>query len=251
LRHTAISMAQPFEGASACVLCPIVHGNLPRSLATPAPRLIAQLRVPARVTTGLALTITVGCNLDRGSIRRCTVTAYHDGRRVGSGTVRYAREGVSHGVVTVRLNATGRRLLARTPRALAITLRSTTVPFGLAALQSRARTTLAAPARRTLSHVLFTGDSAQLTPAAITAMAQHLSGVRTVVCAGGASWLGTSAADYAIALRRAQAVCAMLRGLGVRAHFVTVSYGDMRLAASNDTAAGRAQNRRVVISARY
>jgi outer membrane protein OmpA-like peptidoglycan-associated protein len=43
----------------------------------------------------------------------------------------------------------------------------------------------------------------------------------------------------------------MLRGLGVRAHFVTVSYGDMRPAASNDTAAGRAQNRRVVISARY
>jgi outer membrane protein OmpA-like peptidoglycan-associated protein len=229
----------------------------PTSPTSPAPRravLTAQLRVAARVTAGIAPTITVGCNLDRGSVRRCTVTAYHDGRRVGSGTVRYARTGVRHGLVVVRLNATGRRLLARTRGTLAVTLRSTTVPFGLAALHSRARTTLVVPARRTLSHVLFTGDSAQLTPAAraaITAMAQHLSGVRTVVCAGGASWLGTWAADYAIALQRAQAVCAMLRGLGVRAHFVTVSYGDMRPAASNDTAAGRAQNRRVVISARY
>jgi outer membrane protein OmpA-like peptidoglycan-associated protein len=218
------------------------------------PPLIAQLRIAAHVTTGLVPAFTVGCNLNGGSLQRCTVTAYHDGRRVGSGTVRFARDGVSQGVVTVRLNATGRRLLARTRRGLAITLRGTTVPFGLAALHSLTQTTLAPATRRTLSQVLFTGDSAQLTRAAraaITTMAQHLSGVRTVVCAGGASWLGTQAADYAIALQRAQTVCAMLRRLGVRTNFVIVSYGDTRPAATNRTAAGRARNRRVVISARY
>jgi outer membrane protein OmpA-like peptidoglycan-associated protein len=110
------------------------------------------------------------------------------------------------------------------------------------------------PLRFVIRDLIFKSTSSDLTPRANTilrAIAHQLRGAKTIVCEGDTDSLGSYASNYALGLHRAQAVCAMLRRLGVRAHLSAMSYGDERPVASNRTAAGRDLNRRVVIRVSY
>jgi OOP family OmpA-OmpF porin len=96
-------------------------------------------------------------------------------------------------------------------------------------------------------------DSDTLSPAdeanlAVVAGALR-DGALPVVVAGHTDSTGSVAFNDALALRRARAAAAYLESLGVPADRVrAVGYGSSRPAADNDTAAGRAANRRVEIT---
>ena len=100
----------------------------------------------------------------------------------------------------------------------------------------------------------FAGNSAWMSPSgrrSVSLLARKLHHVKTAVCTGYADSTGSSGYNVQLALARAKAVCAMLRagrrGLAVRVR----SAGENRPAASNRTAAGRAENRRVEVRLRY
>ncbi len=227
----------------------VVRRTGPRGL----PR-TARLLVAATATAAAGRSLDVGCDLNAGSVRRCAVALYHDGVRIGSGTTAHARAGVTHAIVAVTLNATGRRLLARALGGLTVSLRATARPIGFGALRAIAHTVLYPPLRYVVRDVLFVPGAATFTAAARAAgeaIARQLAGARTVVCEGNTDSIGSWHYNYELGLRRAQAVCGMLRALGVDAHFSAVSYGYERPVASNATAAGRALNRRVVIRVSY
>ena len=214
----------------------------------------ARLLVAPNATAAGGSSLEVGCNLNAGSVRRCTVTLYHHGHAVGSGVTLLSKRGNAHAVVTVRLNARGRALLAKAIGGLPVTLRGTALPFGFRALPASTRTVLFAPLRYVVPDVLFKTDSSKLTRAAhaiIKALARQLSGAETIVCEGNTDRVGSDAYNHALGLRRARAVCTMLQTHGVKARFTAMSYGDQRPVASNSTAAGRALNRRVVIRVSY
>jgi len=214
----------------------------------------AQLTIASSATASGARYLTVGCNLNAGSVERCTVTAYYHGRVIGSGTTAVAKRGSTHTIVTVSLNAAGRRLLARAIAGLPVTLRGAARPFGFGLLAANTHTVMYQPLRFVIRDLIFKSTSSDLTPRANTilrAIAHQLRGAKTIVCEGDTDSLGSYASNYALGLHRAQAVCAMLRRLGVRAHLSAMSYGDERPVASNRTAAGRDLNRRVVIRVSY
>jgi OOP family OmpA-OmpF porin len=99
----------------------------------------------------------------------------------------------------------------------------------------------------------FALDSDALSPADeanLAAVAGALrDGTLPVVVAGHTDSTGPVAFNDALALRRARAAAAYLQSLGVPADALrVVGYGSTHPAADNDTAAGRAANRRVEIT---
>ncbi len=102
--------------------------------------------------------------------------------------------------------------------------------------------------------VLFATDSANLRPGAIERLrplAQYLRanpGVRVAVD-GHTDSRGTDAHNQALSLRRADAVRVAFDRMGVtRARFATTGFGERRPVATNATAAGMRQNRRVEVT---
>jgi outer membrane protein OmpA-like peptidoglycan-associated protein len=85
----------------------------------------------------------------------------------------------------------------------------------------------------------------------VHAAASKIADARTVTCVGYTDNSGSSHSNLEIGLRRARAVCAALRALGVHASFEVQTAGASRPLASNTTAAGRSANRRVEVSAVY
>jgi outer membrane protein OmpA-like peptidoglycan-associated protein len=194
---------------------------------------------------------TATCTVDRGTARTCSVTARApNGTVVASGSATPASAAAA---IAVRLvvNAAGRKLLAKAHGHLDLAIRATVTPSAGAALVATTRDTLVA---RTVTitlaaDILFPSGSATLTPAAIraiTKLGQQLTGSRAARCDGHTDSQGPDAANLALGLRRAKAVCTILHRY-VRAT-TTRTFGERRPVATNATAAGRARNRRVEIT---
>ena len=212
------------------------------------------LRVAADTTVAGRSVLLVGCNLNAGSVRRCVVTVYHHGLRIGTGMASPTSHRQTHVIVTVWLNAAGRKLTALAEGGLPVTLRGAAYPRGFNALRSHTHTVLYPLMRYIVNNVVFALNSARLTAAAdeiVAGIAHQLSGAQQIVCEGNTDLSNSYSASYALGLRRAASVCHLLARMGVRAHSRVVSYGYNRPIASNATTAGRALNRRVVVLVSY
>jgi outer membrane protein OmpA-like peptidoglycan-associated protein len=215
---------------------------------------------------------SVGCRAIGGPLKSCTVRAYvrlprrhrkPAGTLSGSSaTVRvlvgYGRVGaVAAGhsePVRLTLTPRGRRLLARLG-GVKVELRIAGRATSGKTLRSRDRVRLLPKQSRVVtSSGAFGGDSARMSASgrrSVSRLARKLHHVKTVVCTGYTDSIGTSAYNAQLALARARAVCGLLqgarRGIVVRVR----SAGENRPAASNRTAAGRSENRRVEVRLRY
>lgn len=112
------------------------------------------------------------------------------------------------------------------------------------------RTSYIAPAS-----VLFDTGEWELKPAASASLEQILTEVekastnKKITIDGHTDDVGSDADNEALSERRAEAVAAWLTGKGIdRSRISTKGFGESVPAAPNDSEAGRAQNRRVVIS---
>jgi outer membrane protein OmpA-like peptidoglycan-associated protein len=81
--------------------------------------------------------------------------------------------------------------------------------------------------------------------------AAEIGDARRVTCIGYTDNSGDNSGNREIGLRRARAVCAALRALGVHASFEAKSGSDTRPLSTNTTAAGRRANRRVELRVVY
>ena len=76
----------------------------------------------------------------------------------------------------------------------------------------------------------------------------HDFNLEVIIAVGHTDWIGTNAYNQKLGLRRAEAVKAYLVSAGIeKTRVYTDSKGETQPVASNKTAAGRAQNRRVEI----
>ncbi|HVS30775.1 MAG TPA: OmpA family protein [Thermoanaerobaculia bacterium] len=106
------------------------------------------------------------------------------------------------------------------------------------------------------NEVLFDYNSTALRPAsrsALREMAEVFDRYRdtTIVVAGHADSTGSAAYNQRLSERRADSVSRYLEDLGVRGSRIdTVGYGESQPRATNNTASGRQQNRRVELHVR-
>jgi outer membrane protein OmpA-like peptidoglycan-associated protein len=193
--------------------------------------------------------VPVGCALDSGAMRRCTVRAWAGGKLVGGGSARYA-SGVRSGRVKVTLSAQMRarlRDITRMPRTTFV-FRADVV--GRAEPMTARRKAFLAPRRQWIlpSDGLFESGRARLVPGVrgyLRAIARELESVRAIECVGHTDSIGTRAANERLGLRRARAVCAYIRRLGVHGRLIPSSRGETNPRASNRSWTGRWSNRRV------
>lgn len=195
--------------------------------------------------------LPVGCSVDRGAIKRCTVEVRVAGKLVGTGTVAYEGRGTRSGRVDVKLDKRTRALLNRSTKGVkaTFTFRATTVGGDTKPLVSRQTVTLAPRARWIMpSDGLFATSSARLSPQVhryLRSIATGLRDARTVRCEGHTDARGGRKANVLLGFRRAKAVCSQLRRLGVDARLHAVSKGESEPRATNATPEGRWRNRRV------
>lgn len=101
--------------------------------------------------------------------------------------------------------------------------------------------------------LLFASNEATLMPetvATIDRLSRILQGVgiQSALVEGHTDSVGSEAHNQELSLRRAAAIKAAMVGAGMpEAQFRTIGFGETDPIESNDTEAGRAQNRRVVI----
>jgi len=213
----------------------------------------ASISAPAR-TTAPAGRLAVGCGVNRGPLRRCAFDVLLDGRRAGGGTATFrGRRG--RGAVTLTLSSRARRAVAR-PGGVAVQLRLRARGGAGGTLRAAKTVRLLPPTALAVpSTGMFASGSARLLPSGarfLRALAPDLVNARTVRCTGHTDANGSAASNLALGLARARAVCAALRANGMRrARTTTASAGESRPRASNDTATGRALNRRVELTIRY
>lgn len=223
---------------------------------------VASTKVAAQSTvTASDGTVRVGCALDAGVLDRCVVKIYErksNGKRgalIGTGTVRATGNGRS--VTTdVELNARGKRVVGRTLGGRKVIVSSVVTPRGGEPLRAKdVRTTLYPQRLLTIPTVLpFAIDRGVVVGAArriVADVAPQLRKAKTVRCVGFTDSVGPAAHNRRLGLRRAQAVCRTLRQMGVKARLSSASYGEDRPRASNESAAGRKQNRRVELVIGY
>lgn len=222
----------------------------------------ATTRIAAKSTvTGASGTVRVGCAVNRGVLDRCEVKIYErksNGKRgalLGVGTVRVSGEGRS-ATVSVRLNARGKRVVARSLGGRAVIVSSVATARGGKTLRAKAVRTRLYPERLlTVPTVLpFAIDRGVVQGAArrvVADVAPQLRRAKSVHCIGFTDSQGPAAHNKRLGQRRAEAVCRTLRQMGVRAKFRSSSRGEDQPRASNKTAAGRAKNRRVELVVRY
>lgn len=113
-----------------------------------------------------------------------------------------------------------------------------------------------APTRRdllTLRGAAFEFDQSSLTALAKDTLSQVAATLRNfpeakIEIQGHTDWIGSELYNQALSERRATAVRDYLVSVGIAgSRITTIGYGETRPVATNETAAGRAENRRVVI----
>ncbi|MFC4062758.1 FG-GAP-like repeat-containing protein [Planomonospora corallina] len=222
----------------------------PKPVAPPKPAVPVSAKVTAKGST-----VAVPCTVSTGRISECAVTlraATGSKQVLGTGRVRLdAKKAAQKVTVPVTLNATGKKLVDRIG---GVTVRAQAVirPQGATATVTATAATRLTPATAPLQvrAIRFASGSTKVTAADaryLTQLRRSLGDVRVVRCEGYTDNRDTAKANRAVAQKRAAAVCkALTKGTGVNS--AVVSYGEKRPVASNATAAGRANNRRVQIT---
>ena len=207
--------------------------------------------------------LSVGCELDKGSLQTCDVDAYTGtSRRAASGRVKIghghaavAQRGSRNTVVHIKLNSRGRRLV-RAKRAARIVVEVTATPFDTGTALTTTTTTMLTPRVRQFVPAtgLFADNSADLGPVAWTflrGVADQVTAAKRVRCLGYTAHGRSDALGHRLGLQRARQACAFLTAMGVKAQTSVRGPGARNPRASNRTRRGRSLNRRVEIRAWY
>jgi len=216
---------------------PVIDGSL-----TVAPKPV--------VVGATTAAFTSTCRITFGAITTCRIVAKSGATVVATGVATPATPGAAVEVRTL-VSAAGRTLLAKAKGVLPITVTATITPVSGSTLTAVATDTLVAKTVTVTlaSSVLFTSGSAKLTAPALKllkTLGAKVVGTKQAGCDGYTDNQGSAAYNKALGLKRAQAVCAVLRPY-VKATLAR-SFGAANPIASNATAAGRAKNRRVIIT---
>ena len=217
------------------------------------------VKLPVRLvaTTGRNGSVPVPCRISRGAISHCriTATAMVSGRRivVGHGlTTPKATQDLLKVSVKVSLNALGRSLSAR-PGGVRLSFTAVVGQRGRTGTTSAIGATEVLAQKYTLARSIRFGSNSAEVGAADTrylkATRAKLAGAKAITCTGHADSRGTAAAALRLGTRRAKAACHVLAGRR-KIVVIIVSKGEKAPTGKNDTAAGRARNRRVDITVR-
>lgn len=220
-------------------------------------RLTARLASRAVVRSGGR--VTIGCTLDRGSLKVCAVKAYArvGGERflVGTGRGVVGEQGHRYGTVQVRLNRTGQQLARQRLNGLPVSLAVTGTPYGYRDLGAKLRSRFYAARLAALPLIWpFDTDESLLSGPGhrmVTRIATQVRKARHITCVGHTDAQGSSAHNLRLGLHRARVACAALRRAGVDASMGAQSWGESRPRATNRTSEGRRLNRRVELIVRY
>lgn len=198
----------------------------------------------------------LGCRVPGAAIKKCVIKAYAtvNGKKVLIGTGTTTGTGKSERVaVKVKLNARGRALVNR--------VGGVKTSFQLDATTGDSRVRAKTVARMLPSRTLvvpgdglFASGSAELSERGrryIRALAPQLKEAKALTCVGHTDAVGSPELNKDLGQRRAEAVCAYVRKLGVKAKWSASSAGETRPRATNATDAGRSLNRRVEIDVDY
>ncbi len=201
--------------------------------------------------------MTIICRLSKGStVQTCDGKAYArlKGKLVvvATGKRTLTKTGSLSAGVRVKLNKVGMAALKRHPGGLKVSVRMTSKTREGRTLTTRVNTKIY-PARKTAHLVLSPVDSASaFGPGGklrkqLKAIRKNIDGAKSVLCVGHTDKSGTTAQGLAYA----KAACSALQNLGLKAKFQTQSKGSTAPIATNQTAAGRAKNRRVKLLVRF
>ncbi len=201
--------------------------------------------------------MTIICRLSQGStVQTCDGQAYARLRGklvvVATGKRTLNKTGSLSAGVRVKLNNAGLAALKRNPGGLKVSVRMTSKTREGRTLTTRVNTKIY-PARKTAHLVLSPVDSTKaFGPGGklrkqLTAIRKNIDGAKSVLCVGHTDKFGTTAQGLA----NAKAACGELQKLGLKAKFSTQSKGSTAPLATNQTAAGRAKNRRVKLLVRF
>jgi outer membrane protein OmpA-like peptidoglycan-associated protein len=204
---------------------------------------------PTRLVVDTQKTTVATCAISVGALTACAITVKSP-----------------NGVVMATGSATSESPVTRLPVTVTVNAKALTLadaPGGVAGAVTAAVTTsvgnvldagaavqfVRATVKVTLAgDVLFSSGSAKVSAVGkkeIVALGKEIKGAKLAECDGYTDNTGTKAANLALGLARAKAVCALLKPY-VKATKVK-SYGEADPVATNSTPAGRAKNRRVVI----
>jgi outer membrane protein OmpA-like peptidoglycan-associated protein len=200
--------------------------------------------------------LRVGCWFDRGPMKACAVKVFAtvNGQRVVIGSGHRGADGARGHTVHVDLNATGRKLLRHALGGLAVQVETRATTKANAHLASTLTTRVYAHAPLVVPTIYFDTNLAVITPAASTqlrAVASEIRKASHVLCVGYTDSQGNITSNLELGMRRASAVCAQLRSLGVDARVATRTLGQDSSAATNATLQGRGLNRRVELHIIY
>jgi outer membrane protein OmpA-like peptidoglycan-associated protein len=210
----------------------------------------------SKVTPVLSSTVSaashsakLGCRIPGAAITRCVIKAYAtvNGKQVLIGTGKATGNGKGERLaVKVKLNARGRALVDRAG--------GVKTSFKLDARSGDARVKASTVAQMLPSRTLvIPGDglwasgSDELSARGkgyLKALAPQLKAAKALTCVGHTDAVGSPELNHALGLKRAEAVCAHLGKLGVKAKRSASSAGETRPRATNSTEAGRSLNRR-------
>jgi outer membrane protein OmpA-like peptidoglycan-associated protein len=216
-------------------------------------------------------TATVGCRVASGSLSSCYVDVFANPRArggdgfgvagesrlvlIGRGRVKAGDSPARRLAVDIELNAVGRRLMADSLAGVQVVLKIEARVTEGPMLRARKGAKLV-PARQLVvpTNGLFASGSTRVLPAgkrALRSIARGVGRVKSVRCTGHTDAVGSARYNSTLGLKRAQAVCATLRKLGVRGKTRAATAGESRPRATNGTARGRALNRRVELLVTY
>jgi outer membrane protein OmpA-like peptidoglycan-associated protein len=196
--------------------------------------------------------VPVGCRLNAGRLKACTVLAYAGGRRVGHGTATFTSG--RRGTVVVKLTARGRRLVHRL-HGVRLTYRETATTATGRRLTGRGSSrVLPLTVAAVPTDGLFASGLNRLNRsgrAYVRSLAGQLDDAKRVVCTGHTDSAGPASYNLRLGLERAETVCTTLRHYGAHARLLVRSQGERHPRAGNGTASGRALNRRVELAVTY
>jgi outer membrane protein OmpA-like peptidoglycan-associated protein len=230
------------------------------TLAVPAPAATTPAPMPATVVASVPdstvrhARLSVTCT---GSVALsvCTVTLLsRSGRVIGTGSAASGTPG-RRVAVAAKLNAAGRRKLRRSPNGLAVRVAIAARRADDSALAAAIDVTLRLPALRIMRTFHFAPGSAWLnagTRASLRAIAAWMPVASRATCVGHTSALPKGDPGYRrkLGLARAKAVCESVARKVHTGRVRSVSHAGHDPVADNDTARGRALNRRVQLAIR-
>jgi CshA-type fibril repeat protein len=239
----------------------VITGSYTASVTAPAPpgppAGKPTVKLPARIvaSTGSHGSASLPCLISRGAIARCTVTVTAVVSRravvVGRGAVTTtSRQSLRKVTVKIALSALGRSLTAR-PGGGRFTFTAVVLQRGRSGSNvARGTTSVVAKTFRLARSIRFGTDAhavGKSDASYLRGVRSKLTGTRAITCVGHADSRGGSRAALTLGARRAKAACAILAS-GRRFTVHIVSRGDRAPIGRNNTAAGRARNRRVDIT---